>query len=149
MAKITGNEISPGTLINFEGGLWIAVKTVKACTATGTTNITLGSGKITRTTRDATGFHGVGVVGAIDMVVTEGSGFAVQIGTFASEALANEALCGRLAGSGATGVAAEPASAGGQTLYRALLTGFSSSAQAQAACDRLRQAGAACIVRGR
>jgi elongation factor P len=29
MAKITGNEISPGTLINFEGGLWIAVKTVK------------------------------------------------------------------------------------------------------------------------
>lgn len=29
MAKITGNEISPGTLINFEGGLWIAVKTQK------------------------------------------------------------------------------------------------------------------------
>jgi len=29
MSKITGNEISPGTLINFEGGLWIAVKTVK------------------------------------------------------------------------------------------------------------------------
>ncbi len=29
MAKINGNEISPGTLINYEGGLWIAVKTVK------------------------------------------------------------------------------------------------------------------------
>jgi elongation factor P len=29
MAKITGNEISPGTLIDFQGGLWIAVKTVK------------------------------------------------------------------------------------------------------------------------
>jgi len=29
MAKITGNEISPGTLLNYEGGLWIAVKTVK------------------------------------------------------------------------------------------------------------------------
>ncbi|MDB5735861.1 MAG: elongation factor [Alphaproteobacteria bacterium] len=29
MAKITGNEISPGTLINHDGGLWIAVKTVK------------------------------------------------------------------------------------------------------------------------
>ena len=29
MAKITGNEISPGTLINFENGLWIAVKTQK------------------------------------------------------------------------------------------------------------------------
>lgn len=29
MSKITGNEISPGTLINYEGGLWIAVKTVK------------------------------------------------------------------------------------------------------------------------
>ena len=29
MAKITGNEISPGTLINYEGGLWIAVKTQK------------------------------------------------------------------------------------------------------------------------
>ena len=29
MAKITGNEISPGTLIGFNGGLWVAVKTVK------------------------------------------------------------------------------------------------------------------------
>src|SRR5664279_4680861 len=29
MAKITGNEISPGTLINYDGGLWIAVKTAK------------------------------------------------------------------------------------------------------------------------
>src|ERR1700753_522620 len=29
MAKITGNEISPGTLINYDGGLWIAVKCVK------------------------------------------------------------------------------------------------------------------------
>ena len=29
MAKINGNEISPGTLIGFNGGLWIAVKTVK------------------------------------------------------------------------------------------------------------------------
>jgi elongation factor P len=29
MAKISGNEISPGTLINFDGGLWIAVKSVK------------------------------------------------------------------------------------------------------------------------
>jgi elongation factor P len=29
MAKITGNEISPGTLIDYNGGLWIAVKTVK------------------------------------------------------------------------------------------------------------------------
>jgi elongation factor P len=29
MAKITGNEISPGTLLNHDGGLWVAVKTVK------------------------------------------------------------------------------------------------------------------------
>jgi elongation factor P len=29
MAKITGNEISPGTLIDFEGNLWMAVKTQK------------------------------------------------------------------------------------------------------------------------
>ncbi len=29
MAKITGNEISPGTLIEFDGGLWVAVKTQK------------------------------------------------------------------------------------------------------------------------
>src|SRR5256885_15059496 len=29
MAKITGNEISPGTLLNYDGGLWIAVKTQK------------------------------------------------------------------------------------------------------------------------
>ena len=29
MSKITGNEISPGTLIEYEGQLWIAVKTVK------------------------------------------------------------------------------------------------------------------------
>ena len=29
MAKITGNEIRPGTMINYDGGLWIAVKTQK------------------------------------------------------------------------------------------------------------------------
>ena len=29
MTKITGNEISPGTLLNYDGGLWIAVKTQK------------------------------------------------------------------------------------------------------------------------
>jgi elongation factor P len=29
MAKITGNEISPGTMIEYDGGLWIAVKTQK------------------------------------------------------------------------------------------------------------------------
>jgi elongation factor P len=29
MAKINGNEIRPGTMIEFDGGLWIAVKTVK------------------------------------------------------------------------------------------------------------------------
>jgi elongation factor P len=29
MAKITGNEISPGTMLEFDGGLWIAVKTQK------------------------------------------------------------------------------------------------------------------------
>jgi len=29
MAKITGNEISPGTLIEYDKGLWIAVKTQK------------------------------------------------------------------------------------------------------------------------
>ncbi|HTP76439.1 MAG TPA: elongation factor P [Rhizomicrobium sp.] len=29
MAKITGNEISPGTLLEFDGGLWVAVKTQK------------------------------------------------------------------------------------------------------------------------
>jgi elongation factor P len=29
MSKIAGNEIRPGTMIQFEGGLWIAVKTQK------------------------------------------------------------------------------------------------------------------------
>jgi elongation factor P len=29
MAKISGNEIRPGTMIEFDGGLWIAVKTQK------------------------------------------------------------------------------------------------------------------------
>jgi len=29
MAKITGNEISPGALIEFDGGLWMVVKTQK------------------------------------------------------------------------------------------------------------------------
>ena len=29
MAKIPGNEISPGTMIEFDGGLWVAVKTAK------------------------------------------------------------------------------------------------------------------------
>src|SRR5580698_3523206 len=29
MAKISGNDIKPGTMIEFDGGLWIAVKTAK------------------------------------------------------------------------------------------------------------------------
>src|SRR5215813_1104841 len=29
MAKISGNEIKPGTMIEFDGGLWMAVKTQK------------------------------------------------------------------------------------------------------------------------
>ncbi|MBI1330620.1 MAG: elongation factor P [Alphaproteobacteria bacterium] len=29
MAKINGNDIRPGTMIEYEGGLWMAVKTVK------------------------------------------------------------------------------------------------------------------------
>lgn len=29
MAKIAGNDIRPGTMIEFEGGLWVAVKTQK------------------------------------------------------------------------------------------------------------------------
>ena len=29
MAKINGNEIRPGTMIEYDGGLWMAVKTVK------------------------------------------------------------------------------------------------------------------------
>jgi elongation factor P len=29
MAKISGNDISPGTLIDYDGGLWIAVKSQK------------------------------------------------------------------------------------------------------------------------
>lgn len=58
-----------------------AVKTVNACTATNATNITLGSGNITRTTRDVKGFHGVGIRGAATMVLTEGSGFGVQVET--------------------------------------------------------------------
>ena len=29
MAKISGNDIKPGTMIEYEGGLWIAVKTQK------------------------------------------------------------------------------------------------------------------------
>ena len=29
MAKISGNDIRPGTMIEFEGGLWLAVKTQK------------------------------------------------------------------------------------------------------------------------
>ena len=29
MAKISGNDIKPGTMIEFDGGLWIAVKTQK------------------------------------------------------------------------------------------------------------------------
>ncbi len=29
MAKISGNDIKPGTMIEYEGGLWMAVKTQK------------------------------------------------------------------------------------------------------------------------
>lgn len=58
-----------------------AVRTVDACTAKGSANIVLGSGKITRTTRDVKGFHGVGIRGAARVILTEGSSFAVQVET--------------------------------------------------------------------
>ncbi len=69
------NEALPAPKLLPEG----AVKTVGACTATNAANITLGSGKITRTTRAVSDFHGVGLRGSIDVIVTEGSDFAVQI----------------------------------------------------------------------
>ena len=43
----------------------------------------------------------------------------------------------------------EPAQVRGQTVYRAVLAGFASAADAAALCERLKAGGQACFVRAR
>jgi len=75
----------------------------------------------------------------------------VQIGATSSPALAQQAwndvarlqpgaMMGR-------GIKVEPVNKDGKTLYRAYVTGFSSRAQADAFCAKLKGAGRSCIVR--
>ena len=72
------------------------------------------------------------------------SGVRVQIGAFATEALAKGAIAS--VGKGRAGET-EAVGSKGATLYRALLGGFASKAEADSYCKALAAAGHACIVR--
>jgi cell division protein FtsN len=79
------------------------------------------------------------------------AGTWVQIGAFSSAALADKGWsdAARLEGAamGGKGKKVEPVSAGGATLYRAYVTGFSTRDAAQGFCDKLKAAGKACFVK--
>ncbi|MFN3514045.1 MAG: SPOR domain-containing protein [Phenylobacterium sp.] len=76
---------------------------------------------------------------------------AVQIGAVSSEALAdrawNEAIRAAPTLGAGKGKRVEPVERDGTTLYRTLVTGFSSRGDAQAFCDQLKAAGKSCFVR--
>jgi hypothetical protein len=81
-----------------------------------------------------------------------GGAAAVQIGAFSSTALADKgfsevaaAFPGPMAGKAKK---VEALQHDGKTLYRGLITGFSSHASAEAFCATLKAAGRSCIVRG-
>lgn len=79
---------------------------------------------------------------------SSGGGASVQIGAFSSAALANTQLAAvRGATPGGSGVQVEPVERNGSTLYRGLVTGFASRAEAQAYCARLQQTARSCLVR--
>ena len=79
-------------------------------------------------------------------------GYAVQIGAFSSQALADKSwnsvagiVPGSMAGKGKK--VASVTKADGTTLYRTAITGFDSRADAQAMCAKLSAAGRTCFVR--
>jgi len=85
-------------------------------------------------------------------VAATGGHFAVQIGAFSSEALADKswnAVAGLAPGSMAgKGKRVTPVTtADGATLYRTAITGFDTRDQAQALCAKLSAAGRTCFVR--
>ncbi|MDE2487926.1 MAG: SPOR domain-containing protein [Alphaproteobacteria bacterium] len=75
----------------------------------------------------------------------------VQIGAVSSPALAdktwNDAVTVAPGLAAGKGKGVEKVEKDGRTLYRTSVTGFSSRAQAQAFCDKLKAAGKACFVR--
>jgi cell division septation protein DedD len=79
---------------------------------------------------------------------TPGGGWGVQVGAFASENLARAAAGQARDMTGLLGArpAVERTAQGRNTLYRARITGLSSRAAAEQACDRLRGRGACMIV---
>jgi hypothetical protein len=76
---------------------------------------------------------------------------AVQIGAVSSEALAdrtwNQAVAVAPGLAMGKGKGVEKVEKDGKTLYRTSVTGFSSRADAQAFCDKLKAAGKACFVK--
>jgi cell division protein FtsN len=79
------------------------------------------------------------------------SSSVVQIGAFSSMAQAEAGwdTAAKSAGAAMSGKSRriEPVEKDGQTLYRTSVVGFSSKADAQALCDKLKSAGKSCFVR--
>lgn len=77
-------------------------------------------------------------------------GWSVQVGAFGDEAQARAGARSALASLGSDAPArieVEPAQVNGRSYRRGLLTGFGSESAAQRACQALRRAGRACLVR--
>jgi hypothetical protein len=82
---------------------------------------------------------------------TPRSSAAVQLGAMSTRAAAEAMIDGlrtRFAGAMRDrGTSVTPASVGGRTIYRALVTGFSGTADASRFCAGLKAGGAPCFVR--
>ncbi len=80
---------------------------------------------------------------------TASGSYAVQIGAFSSQALAdqgwNDAM--RIGGGSGLGKSVEQVAVNGSTLYRTKVTGFSSRDAANAFCNAWKVAGRSCFVR--
>lgn len=80
-----------------------------------------------------------------------GGSFGVQIGAFASQAQADEGFAAAIATAPAAASGkskrVEPVAKGGTTLYRTIVAGFGTRADAQAFCNQLKAAGKNCFVK--
>jgi outer membrane biosynthesis protein TonB len=80
-----------------------------------------------------------------------GGSYGVQIGAFSSQALADTEFAkvagGYSAAAGKSKVV-QPVTKGSSTLYRTIVGGFGSKAQADALCSQIKAAGRDCLVKG-
>jgi hypothetical protein len=77
-----------------------------------------------------------------------GGRYGVQIGAFSSASIADTEYAKVAGVVGGRGKTVTPVQKGSSTLYRTVVTGFGSKAEAEATCAKLKAAGKACFVKG-